>query len=153
MRVSKKLEYAVRALMYMASKEEGGVFLIRDIARENGIPKKFLELILLDLKNAGLLSSKRGVSGGYSFLVPPSEMTLYQVYRAVEGEIDPTECMREMREKCEGLADPTWCALKAVMEDLKKQIEEMLSRWTIKKIVDLERELKAKSGENYMFYI
>ncbi|RMG58306.1 MAG: Rrf2 family transcriptional regulator [Deltaproteobacteria bacterium] len=153
MRLSKKLEYAIRALIYMASKGRGRTFLIRDIASNNEIPKKFLELILLDLKNAGILTSKRGVSGGYAFLRDPSEITLLEVFRAIEGELDPTECMREMKEKCEGQADPSWCALKAVMEDMKRTVEEMLSRWTIEKIVALEKELKARSAENLMFYI
>jgi Rrf2 family protein len=76
MKVSKKLEYALRALIFMASREHEKIFLIKNIAALNGIPKKFLELILLELKNAGLLSSKRGVSGGYRFFIPRSKVKL-----------------------------------------------------------------------------
>jgi len=65
MRLSKKTEYALRALIYAARSPEGTSFQIRDLAEKNGIPKKFLELILLELKNAGVLTSRRGVGGGY----------------------------------------------------------------------------------------
>ena len=66
MHLSKKTEYAFRALIYAARFPEGTTFQIRDLAEKNGIPKKFLELILLELKNAGMLSSRRGVGGGIS---------------------------------------------------------------------------------------
>ena len=66
MRLSKKTEYALRALIYADRFPEGTTFQIRDLAEKNGIPKKFLELILLELKNAGMLSSRRGVGAGSS---------------------------------------------------------------------------------------
>jgi len=153
MRVSKKLEYAVRALVYMASQENVKSFLIRDIASTNKIPKKFLELILLELKNGGLLSSKRGVSGGYSFFLPPTRITLLDVYRTIEGEMEPTECTRDIEGECEAAVEPGWCGLRVVMSEMKKTLEGNLGKWTIKKLADLERELKEKSGREIMYYI
>jgi Rrf2 family protein len=153
MRVSKKLEYAVRALIYMAGQEKEKNFLIRDIADKNKIPKKFLELILLELKNSGLLSSKRGVSGGYSFFISPSKITFYDVYRAIQGEVEPTDCVREGDKECEASVDPSWCGLRFVMDEVRANLEESMRKWTIKKISDLEREMKLKSDREIMYYI
>src|SRR3989337_3144093 len=65
MRLSKKAEYALWALIYAARHPEGTTFQIKELAERNRIPKKFLELILLELKNAGIVESRRGVGGGY----------------------------------------------------------------------------------------
>ncbi|NIS74103.1 MAG: Rrf2 family transcriptional regulator [Deltaproteobacteria bacterium] len=153
MKVSKKLEYALRALIFMASREHEKIFLIKNIASLNGIPKKFLELILLELKNAGILSSKRGVSGGYRFFTPPSQISVLDVYRAIEGEIEPTECVRRVDADCESAVEPEWCAIRALMEDVKVRLEDQMKKWSIKKMADLERELRSKSAESMVFHI
>ncbi len=153
MKVSKKLEYALRALIFMASREHEKIFLIKNIAELNGIPKKFLELILLELKNAGILSSKRGVSGGYRFFIPPSQISVLDVYRAIEGNIEPTECIRSGDADCESAVASEWCAIRALMEEVKVRLEDQMKKWSIKKMADLERELRSKSAESMMFHI
>jgi Rrf2 family protein len=153
MKVSKKLEYALRALLYMASRENEKTFLIKEIAEANGIPKKFLELILLELKNAGILTSKRGVSGGYRFFMPPSQIMALDVFRAIEGEVEPTECLRMGDAECEKAVSPDWCAIRALMEGIKERIEDQMGKWSIKKMADYERDLRAKSEENFIFHI
>src|SRR5512140_4032276 len=85
MRLSKKTEYALRALMYAARFQEGTTFQIRDLAEKNGIPKKFLELILLELKNAGMLSSRRGVGGGYLLARRPDSIRSSEIVDVFEG--------------------------------------------------------------------
>ncbi len=153
MKVSKKFEYALRALLFMAGRENEKTFLIKDIAKANGIPKKFLELILLDLKNAGILTSKRGVSGGYRFYVPPADIAVLDVYRAIEGEVEPTECIRLGDVECETAILPEWCAIRALMGGIKELIEGQMGAWSIKKMADYERELRARSAENLVFHI
>lgn len=153
MKVSKKFEYALRALLFMASRENEKTFLIKEIAQENGIPKKFLELILLELKNAGILASKRGVSGGYRFLLPPSQIMVLDVYRAIEGELEPTECIRMGEVDCESAVSAEWCSIRALMEGIKERIEDQMNKWSVKKMADFERELRAKSAENLIFHI
>ncbi|NIO15405.1 MAG: Rrf2 family transcriptional regulator [Deltaproteobacteria bacterium] len=153
MKVSKKFEYALRALLFMAGRENEKTFLIKDIAEANGIPKKFLELILLDLKNAGILTSKRGVSGGYRFFVPPAEVTVLDVYRAIEGEVEPTECIRLGNVECETAVSPECCAIRSLMGGIKELIEEEMGAWSIKKMADHDRELRARSAENFVFHI
>src|SRR5659263_141952 len=85
MHLSKKTEYALRALMYAARFPEGTTFQIRDLAEKNGIPKKFLELILLELKNAGMLSSRRGVGGGYLLARRPDSIRSTEILEVFEG--------------------------------------------------------------------
>ena len=91
MRLSKKTEYALRALIYSARFPEGTTFQIRELAEKNGIPKKFLELILLDLKNAGILSSRRGVGGGYLLARHPETIRTVEIVEVFEGPIVPME--------------------------------------------------------------
>src|SRR5512144_2063197 len=89
MRLSKKTEYALRALIYAARFPERTTFQIRDLAEKNGIPKKFLELILLELKNAGILRSRRGVGGGYLLARRPESIRSTEIIQAVEGSLAP----------------------------------------------------------------
>src|SRR5213083_1289999 len=86
MRLSAKADYALRASLELASGGEGHV-KAEAIARAQGIPLRFLEHILLDLKHAGLVSSQRGAEGGYWLAQPPAEITLADVIRAVEGPL------------------------------------------------------------------
>jgi Rrf2 family protein len=88
MRVSKKSEYAVRALVEMVLRagETQGWRQTSQIAASTGIPEKYLEQILLVLKKAGLLTSRRGAVGGYALQVPPESITLDQVISLLEGE-------------------------------------------------------------------
>lgn len=94
MRISKKCEYALRALFAIARLGEGRQFQIHDLSRREGIPVKFLEQILLSLRHAGILASKRGVGGGYQLRRPPGEITVGEVIRLMDGplalpEIEP----------------------------------------------------------------
>src|SRR5512134_1398994 len=90
MRLSKKTEYALRALIYAARFPGGTTFQIRDLAEKNGIPKKFLELILLELKNVGLLESRRGVGGGYLLARRPETIRAAEIVEAFEGPVAAT---------------------------------------------------------------
>jgi Rrf2 family protein len=87
-KLSNKGRYAVRAVFDIAFHSEGRATQIKDIARRQGIPPRFLEQIFQDLKRSGLVTSKRGPRGGYALSRPPGEITLGDVVRAVEGPID-----------------------------------------------------------------
>jgi len=89
MKVSKKAEYALRALVAMGREHEGTNFSIQDLASSEHIPLKFLEQILLALKNGGLLRSKRGVGGGYQLVTHPARITLGEVVTLFDGPFDP----------------------------------------------------------------
>ncbi|MBS1748469.1 MAG: Rrf2 family transcriptional regulator [Bacteroidetes bacterium] len=91
--LSKKTQYAFKALMYMAQVEKEGPILIAEIAQKKNIPIKFLENILLELKNMGVLDSKKGKGGGYFFKERPKNITLASVMRKLDGPIALLPCV------------------------------------------------------------
>lgn len=91
MRLSKKCEYACLALIELTRHYEDELIQIADIAERNDIPKKFLEQILILLKNAGYIRSYRGARGGYRLAKPPGEITLAEIMRLVDGAIAPVD--------------------------------------------------------------
>lgn len=92
MRISRKGEYALRAMMYLAARHDKGLVRIAEIARAQKIPEKFLERILLDLRKGGVLRSVRGRSGGYALGRPPEQISLALVIRIIEGALAPLRC-------------------------------------------------------------
>jgi Rrf2 family protein len=89
MRVSQKGLYALQALMMLGRRYRQGAIRIRDIAYEENLPEKFLELILLELKNARLVESVRGAKGGYQLKRPPNQIFLSEVIRTIDGPLAP----------------------------------------------------------------
>src|SRR5438309_9756271 len=89
MKISQKGLYALQAMMMLARHYNQGAIRIRDIAYEEELPEKFLELILLELKNARMVDSARGAKGGYQLRRPPSEIFLSQVIRTIDGPLAP----------------------------------------------------------------
>lgn len=105
MRVSQKGLYALQALMMLARHYQQGAIKIRDIAYEENLPEKFLELILLELKNARIVESVRGAKGGYQLRRPPSEIRLSEIMRLVDGPLAPFGDADSLRVLIESDAD------------------------------------------------
>src|SRR4051794_9943177 len=95
--LSKKTQYSLRALYALAREYGKGPVLIGHVAEHETIPKKFLEQILLSLKNLGLVSSKKGKGGGYFLVRPPDQVTIAEVIRLIEGPLAPLPCASETR--------------------------------------------------------
>ena len=113
-----KAKYALRALLHLAEAPQGEAVLISEIATRHDIPKKFLEQILLDLKNHGVVQSWRGRSGGYALLKPASEISFGQVLRIIDGPLAPLPCLsRVAYRKCSDCHDESACALRAGVRD------------------------------------
>lgn len=91
--ISQKAKYALRALIALAKAPQGASMHIAEIAAEQNIPQKFLERILLDLKNRGYVVSRRGAQGGYALLKPASEIMYGEVLRLIDGPIAPLPCL------------------------------------------------------------
>ena len=124
MRVSRKGEYALRAMIVLAGSYGGGPVRIQEIAERERIPKKFLEQILLELKNSGLLESRRGVGGGYRLIKDPAEVTLAQVVRIIDGPLAPVGCVSRLAHvQCEHQDS---CGLYGVMLDVRNAIASVL---------------------------
>ncbi len=98
MKISQKGLYALQALMMLARHYQQGAIKIRQIAYEENLPEKFLELILLELKNARVVESVRGANGGYQLRRPPSEIYLSEIIRLVDGSLAPLGDAESLRE-------------------------------------------------------
>lgn len=137
MRVSAKGEYAIKALLDLALRDKEGLQPIQEIAARQGIPQRYLEQVLLQLKRAGLLESRRGSAGGYRLGRPSDQVTVGAVLRAVEGSLVGTEPARrgarQTRGEFTGDLSDLWRdigeAVSAVvdrvtLEDLRRRAEE-----------------------------
>lgn len=111
--ISQKAKYAFKALLYLAQQPKGETTQIDDIAREAGVPRKFLEHILLDLKHRGMIASRRGRAGGYVLIKAPSEISIGQVLRAIDGPIAPLSCIsRTAYQPCADCPDEASCGVR-----------------------------------------
>jgi len=97
LKISQKGLYALQAMMTLARRHEQGAIKIRDIAAESDLPEKFLELILLELKNARIVDSVRGARGGYQLRRDPSEIPLSDIIRLVDGPLAPMGDAEQLR--------------------------------------------------------
>jgi Rrf2 family protein len=97
MKISQKGLYALQAMMMLARHYNQGAIRIRDIAYEEELPEKFLELILLELKNARMVESVRGAKGGYQLRRPPAEIRLSEIIRLVDGPLAPFGDAEQLR--------------------------------------------------------
>lgn len=136
--ISKKMKYALKALMYLAGREEEQV-KTRDIAEQARLPKKFLEQILLDLKRGRIITSKQGVGGGYYFLRKPEEVTLAEVYRLIDGPIALAPCVsKNFYEPCEDCTDEESCRIRLALLEVRDQTLLVLEKTTIADLVSGE---------------
>jgi len=111
--ISNKAKYAFRALLAIAAAPEGEALTSPEIARRYGIPHKFLEQILLDLKKAGVLDSRRGKSGGYVMLRPADTVSFGEVLRIFEGPLAPLPCLsRQSYRRCEDCVNEASCEIR-----------------------------------------
>jgi Rrf2 family protein len=145
--MSKKCKYGLKALIHLAKRYGGGPVLTDDIAKSEHIPKKFLELILLDLKHAGYVRSKQGTKGGYRMVQDPSQITLAEIYRLFDGAIALLPCVsQKFYEECDDCPDEKACRLKRVFIDVREKTYDLLSGITIESFLDGSPAVKSDSG-------
>ena len=138
MRVSAKSDYAVRAAIELAHSAGAGPVKGERIASAQQIPPKFLETILVDLRHAGLVASQRGSEGGYWLALPPEEITVADVIRAVDGPIASVRGMRPDELEYSGSAEP----LREVWLDLRTALRGVLEHVTLADLVRSSRTTK-----------
>ncbi|WP_136525167.1 RrF2 family transcriptional regulator [Geomonas ferrireducens] len=135
--ISKKTKYGLKALIYLARRYEQGPILIADLAREERIPKKFLENILLNLKNAGVLQSRKGRGGGYSLGRPPEKITFGQAIRLMDGPLAPVPCVSEMAyARCTECGSELTCGIRLVMKDVRDEMARILDGTTLADVLE-----------------
>ncbi len=129
--LSKKSQYAFKALMYLAQNTEKGPVLIAEISKKKKIPLKFLENILLELKKAGVLESKKGKGGGYYFAVNPADVPMSKIIRLLDGPIALLPCVSlNFYEKCKN-CDEKSCGLHDTMILVRDATLKVLERKTV----------------------
>ncbi len=135
--ISKKSIYAFKALIHLAGQPVGQPILISDLARDESIPKKFLEFILLSLRKGGILNSRIGKGGGYSLAVSPKRISIGSVVRILEGDIAPVPCLSTTSHaRCEECSDETTCGIRLTMADVNAALSTVLDSLTLADMVE-----------------
>jgi len=132
MQIPRRVDYALRAVIYLAGQCPEKCCSINEIAKAQGMPRRFLEKIIQDLIRGGLIRSKRGSCGGYTLARSPKEISFYDVISAIDGPIAVNACM-DQRLGCD-----QWkrCTMVGVWSEVQEKITEVLTRTTL---VDLRR--------------
>lgn len=150
--ISKKTKYALKALIYLSRTRRSEPVLIADLAEDEKIPKKFLELILLTLKNHGILHSRKGRGGGYYLGKLPREISMGSIIRLLEGPLAPVACVSETAyAKCTECIDETTCGIRLVMKDVRNAMTQILDNTTLADVIERieEAERQGKGVLNY----
>lgn len=140
--LSKKTKYAINALVYLAKGKPGEAIQISRIAESENISRKFLEAILLVLRNAGFLASKKGMAGGYFLQKQPGEINIADVVRLFEGAIALLPCVsHKYYQKCEECKDEATCGIRDVFAEIRNETVDKLKGATLKNILEREEKL------------
>ena len=115
---------------------------IKEISQREQISPKFLEQILLTLKNSGLLHSKMGVGGGYYLARAASEISLGQIFRVLDGPVAPIRCVSQMAYEPCGCPDEESCGLRLVMSDVRNAIADILDHTSLADVLQRQKEIR-----------
>jgi Rrf2 family protein len=135
--LTNKGKYGLKALVYLAQLPQGQLALVNDIAGANNIPKKFLDAILGELRNAGFVQSRKGKGGGYRLARLPEDIRVGSIVRVLDGPLAPYPCASRTRyEPCDD-CDVTTCQVRHIMLDVREAIAEVLDHKTLAEMRDL----------------
>lgn len=119
--ITQKMKYALKALMVLGDERAGAgePLRIEEIARRSGTPKRFLEHILLEIRNAGIVASSRGRAGGYMLIKDPAQVSLPDLLRLIDGPIAPLPCLsRKAYQRCDDCSDEASCRIRRVFSEV-----------------------------------
>ena len=138
--ISRKAKNAIKALKVLTEAYGKGPVLIAQIARQGSIPQKFLEAILLDLRNHGLLQNQKGKGGGYLLRLDPDRINLAQVVRIIDGPIAPTPCVsKHFYVKCDDCEDEATCTIRPIMLQVRDANLAVYETTTLRMLIDQTR--------------
>lgn len=143
MRITYKGDYALKALLDLTLHYDSGVSTIHDIAKRINAPVKFLEQVLLELKNGGYLESRRGKVGGYLLAKSPGQITLGEVVRFIDGPIEPIACVEKGYTGC---TDVHKCVFRSIWSEVGRAASEIVDNITFEKLaakMQINREAAA----------
>ncbi|MCD7780392.1 MAG: Rrf2 family transcriptional regulator [Candidatus Gastranaerophilales bacterium] len=135
MKISTKGRYALRMLIDLAEHQSDGYIPLKEIAKRQGISKKYLEQIVLTLSNSNILQANRGSQGGYKLALSPDKYTVGYILKCSEGSLAPVDCIDKIQ--CGKSSD---CVEKYVWQGLNKVINNYLDSITLQNIIDKKKE-------------
>jgi Rrf2 family transcriptional regulator, cysteine metabolism repressor len=142
MNLSQKCQYALRAVFELATRHGQGPIPVGQIAEQQGIPARFLELILVQLKQAGYIESRRGVQGGYNLSVAPKQLSIGDVIRTIEGPLLP---VRRSEEQAGKRARPAGDhAFSRLWERAEKSVADVYDTTSFQDLIDEDKAAKSK---------
>jgi Rrf2 family protein len=145
--LTKKSKYGLKALLVLAEAAGRGPVLVSELADQQGLPKKFLEAILLELKRHGLLQSKKGKGGGYFLRRDPADITLGQVIRVLDGPLALIPCVSQTAYmKCEECVDERACGIRLAMKEVRDATAEILDNTTLAGLNGRVARLRRRGG-------
>jgi len=151
--LSKKTQYTLRALYHLAGKYQQGPVLISQLAREEAIPLKFLQQILLQLKKERLVDSRMGRGGGYFLVRPPDEISVGSIIRRMEGPLAALPCASETAfRKCDECVDAATCVTRAIMREVRDAAADILDGITLADASRKKDTLQEASGQTALMY-
>src|SRR5262245_56087492 len=151
--LSMKAKYGLRALTALAREYGHGPILIAVLSKNERIPRKFLELILLDLKKKGILRSKKGKGGGYLLSRPPANVSIGELVRALDGPLALLPCVSQTAyRRCDECIDETACGIRSVMKEVRDKTAEILDGTTLEDLI-LRSHRMLESGAPVMYHI
>ncbi|MCW5909307.1 MAG: Rrf2 family transcriptional regulator [Chitinophagales bacterium] len=140
--ITKKSKYAIKALIYLAKQDPKQPVLIETVSKDERIPKKFLEAILLDLRKAGILGSKKGKGGGYYLIKSPEDINMAEVLRLFDGPIALVPCVaHKYYEPCEECIDEITCPIREVFRVIREQTVASLKENSFSELLNIEKKL------------
>jgi len=130
--LTKKGKYGLKAMVHLAGLEPGETTLVTDIAEKNDIPKKFLDTILGELRNAGFVNSKKGKGGGYTLAKPASEIRVGHIIRTLDGPLAPIQCAsKSSYRRCDDCPDEKTCSVRLIMLETREAMATILDNRTL----------------------
>jgi Rrf2 family protein len=148
--LTKKGKYGLKAMIHLAGRPPGEATLVTDIAVSNDIPKKFLDTILGELRNAGFVNSKKGKGGGYTLARPAHEIKVGHIVRVLDGPLAPIQCASTTSyRRCDDCADERHCGVRLVMLEARNAIADVLDRRSLAEM----RALGEVAEPHLIYYI
>jgi Rrf2 family protein len=147
--LTKKGKYGLKAMMHLAAYPPGEPSLVSDIAEVNNIPKKFLDTILGELRNAGFVNSKKGKGGGYTLAKPAQQIRVGHIIRVLDGPLAPIQCASKTSyRRCDDCDDERRCGVRLLMLEAREALATVLDNRTL-----AEMRAAAESDELILSYV
>lgn len=151
MKISPKIEYAFLAILELSFHyRKNTVVPLAEIAKKYTIPLPFLEQVMLVLKKAGYVTSKKGKKGGFVLARPPEKITLGEIFRELQGPIEIAECTR--KDDVSLCPHASQCVFQEVWQEVNQAVLQILDERTFSQMMERTKELREKQGE-YIYYI